>query len=99
MSMTKAPRPTEAEFEELKSKRDEAVSKMVESICKKQGWDPNTVTSHVSHSYGCYCACPDGPCQHLWDGPEYVSDDECMMSVTCSLCGAVAAYHDMRCAP
>ena len=93
------PRPTDAEFDELKRKRDESVRATVQRICEEQGWDPAKAHVHASHTGGCYCACPDGPCQHVWDGLEYLSEDECLSSVTCSRCGAVAAYHDMRCAP
>jgi hypothetical protein len=93
------PRPTDAEFEELKRQRDAALSDAIDEICAEQGWDRATTAVHASHSDKCYCACPDGPCQHIWDGPEYVSEDECMSSITCSRCGAIAAYHDMRCGP
>jgi hypothetical protein len=93
------PRPTDAEFEELKRKRDESVRRSVAKICEEEGWDPAQTSFHASHHDGCYCDCPDGPCQHVWDGPDYTSDDQCMVSVTCSRCGAVCAYHDMRCAP
>ena len=93
-------RPTDEEFAELARKRDEAVRATVKRFCEEQGWDdPAQTAFHASHSHGCYCACPDGPCQHVWDGPEYVSEDEGLVSVTCSRCEAVAAYHDMRCGP
>lgn len=92
-------RPTDAEFEELKRKRDEAMKAVVASVCEKNGWNPAEVTFHASHVHGCYCACPDGPCQHIWDGPEFVDADGSFSSVTCSLCGQVAMFHDMRCAP
>ena len=99
MSDTKQ-RPTEAEFDELKRRRDEAVEKMVEEVCQEKGWPRAEVHVHASHAGDeCYCACPDGPCQHTWDGPNYESEDGCMMSVTCSRCSAVAAYHDMRVGP
>lgn len=97
------PRPTEAEFAELKRKRDEAMQSVVEAILKEHGVDTTTATVHFSHSQGCYCACPDGPCQHEWDGPEWTDDDGegggFSSSATCSRCGAIAMYHDMRCAP
>jgi len=93
------PRPTDAEFEELKRKRDASIAASIAKICAEQGWDPAATRVHASHSGECFCACPDGPCQHIWDGPAHVSDDECLHSTTCSRCGAVAAYHDMRCAP
>lgn len=90
-------RPTDAEFEELKRKRDAAVAEVVDRVCAEQGWDRSKVGMHASHAGECYCACPDGPCQHIWDGPDH--EEECMSSVTCSRFGSVAAYHDMRVMP
>lgn len=89
-------RPTEAEFDELKRNRDEHLAAIVRAAAEKMGADPTKITYHVSNAGPCYCGCPDGPCQHIWDGPEYRED--CMSSVTCSRCGAPAIYHDMRCA-
>lgn len=80
---------TDAEFDELKRKRAEAVSGFAAEIARKYGVDCDAA--------GCYCACPEGPCQHVWDGPEY--REENMSSVTCSRCGEPAIYHDMRCGP
>lgn len=94
--MTKA-RPTDAEFDELKRKRDEVVEAVIVATCAEQGWDRGKVHTHVSHSNECYCACPEGPCQHIWDGPDF--EDDNTVSVTCSRCGAPAIFHDMRCAP
>lgn len=91
--------PTEEEFAELARKRDEAAAAIVKEVVTKNGWDTSKVQVHHSHSHGCYCACPDGPCQHVWDGPNWESEDRCAVSRTCSRCGAVAMYHDMRCGP
>jgi len=33
-------------------------------------------------------------CDHKWDGPDFESEN--MSSATCSVCGMVAIYHDMR---
>lgn len=96
------PRPTDEEFDALKRKRDDSVAELVAKVCEKQGWDKSKIHVHNSHSGECYCACPDGPCQHIWDGPEYADDAEgggFMSSTTCSRCGAVAAYHDMKVMP
>lgn len=90
-------RPTDAEFEELKRKRDAAISEVVRTVCQQHGWDPEKASYHASNTDGCYCACPDGPCQHVWDGPEY--RDDTMMSGTYSRCGAIHAFHDMRTMP
>lgn len=43
----------------------------------------------------CVCRCPDGPCEHKWDGPE--KEIEFGFTVTCSKCGMSAISHDMRC--
>lgn len=97
--MTDRTRPTDEEFEELKRKRDAEIERVIQAVCDEQGWDRTKVVASACHAGTCYCACPDGPCQHIWDGEAYVSDDECMSSVTCSRCGAIAAYHDMRVGP
>mgnify|MGYP001574547193 CR=1 FL=1 len=100
----KRPRPSDEEFEQLKKKRDQGIREWM----AKNGWDPDQTLVHISGSPECYCNCPDGPCQHIWDGPEYTEETAggefggCggfMSSTTCSRCGAVAAYHDMRCGP
>lgn len=101
------PRPTDAEFAELARKRDEAFEASVAAICAKHGWDRSATLVHASHSHGCYCACPDGPCQHTWDGPTKPigleeGEDESQaqgFSVTCSRCGMDAMSHDIRCGP
>ncbi len=101
------PRPTDEEFAELARKRDEAVQTVVDRICEEEGWDKSKALFHASHSHGCYCACPDGPCQHIWNGPQQPvgleeGEDEsqaCGWSVTCSRCGTDAMSHDIRCAP
>jgi hypothetical protein len=93
------PCPTDAEFEELKRKRDEAIRAIVEQTCKEQGWDPAKTEFHCSSMSGCYCACPDGPCQHVWDGPTIEFDDGLGFSSTCSRCGTSAFSHSLRCGP
>ena len=101
-------RPTDdEEFAELARRRDEAVEAVVKAVCEKHDWDRSNLFFHASHSHGCYCACPDGPCQHIWDGPHVPlgleeGEDKSQahgFSVTCSRCGADAFSHDMRFAP
>jgi hypothetical protein len=91
------PQLTESEFEELKRERDAKFQAWLAKMCAEEGWDPKDVHVHRSHGSGCYCACPDGPCQHKWDGAEFV--DGSLSSATCSRCGEIAFSHDMRCAP
>ena len=47
----------------------------------------------------CSCKCPDGPCEHVWDGPEEVFDDGRGSSATCSRCKMTAMAHDMWVCP
>lgn len=94
------PRLTDAEFDELKRKRDESVAQSVAHLCEEMGWNPKEAhVLHVSGAGKCYCACPDGPYQHIWDGPMQEFDDGNGVSATCSRCGALAFSHDMRFAP
>ena len=67
-------------------------------ICAEHSWDKSQVFFHRSGG-GCYCACPEGPCQHVWDGPEESDPDEGWSSATCSRCGMSALGHDLRCSP
>ena len=94
--MTK--RPTPEEFAELRRLRNEKIRAVIAKIAGKEGFDlSKTCTTHNDNA--CYCDCPDGPCEHEWDGPEYLSEDGCMSSVTCSHCGCLAISHHMRVMP
>lgn len=85
-------RPTDAEFEELKRQRDAELACALESISEKWGCDPAGIHVHDCGSAQCCCACPEGPRQHVWNGPEYTEDN--FFSVTCSRCGTLAIYRD-----
>jgi len=41
----------------------------------------------------CKCECPNGPCEHVWDGPSHTTENS--DSASCSRCGANAMAHDM----
>ena len=50
----------------------------------------------------CKCQCPDGPCEHIFDGPTIEGDDidgGGWSSVTCSRCGMSALSHSMWVGP
>lgn len=47
----------------------------------------------------CACACPDGPCDHLFNGEWMEWDDGRMASATCSRCGLTAMSHSMSVGP
>lgn len=93
------PRPTDAEFAELKRKRDESLNAAIDKLCAEQGWARDQTHVHVSGAGECYCDCPDGPCQHIWNGPNVEFDDGQGVSRTCSRCGEMAFSHSMRFAP
>lgn len=46
----------------------------------------------------CACACPDGPCDHRWDGA-WIDVDEQESTATCSRCGMSALSHGLWVAP
>ena len=96
---------TDADFAELSRQRDENLSRVIDAVCDQHGWDRTKVGVHVSggHSDTCYCACPDGPCQHDWTGPLHdILDSEdrpCGSEVSCARCGMGAMSHDFRFMP
>lgn len=50
----------------------------------------------------CQCRCPDGDCEHRWDGErERIEHDggSVSASATCSRCGMSAMSHDMWVSP
>ena len=91
---------TTPDFEELRAKRNAAVKERTETIWKELGGEGENKIWSTFNPNACYCACGiGGPCEHKWDGDEWMSDDGCASSVTCSRCGMTAMSHDMRCLP
>jgi hypothetical protein len=45
----------------------------------------------------CKCQCPEGPCEHRWDGP--IEEQGSVTTVTCSRCGMSAFSHSMWVGP
>lgn len=92
---------TTPDFEALRTKRNASVLEMHKKLAAEYGLPVEKLTSNFN-PYKCYCACsaePRGPCEHKWDGPDWVSEDGCACSSTCSRCGTTAMSHDMRNAP
>lgn len=91
-------RPTEPEFEELKRRREAAI----QAGARELGWDgKEPLHAHVNHGGGtpeCYCACPDGPCQHEFEGWRAFEDGRGGERV-CKRCGMGAMSHDLRVLP
>lgn len=42
----------------------------------------------------CRCQCPDGHCDHKWDGEGWEGEDGLSGSSTCSRCGMIRMEHD-----
>jgi hypothetical protein len=100
-------RPTEEEFAELKRIRDDAILKMVREVRKKM-WpdapdDDGILTFHCrDYQNDCYCACPEGPCQHEFSGwRDILNDDDqvCGGEQVCQRCGCGSMSHSMRYGP
>lgn len=83
------------DFDELRRKRDVAIAKAINDLCAEKGWDTNAVSFHASGLHGCYCACPDGPCEHEFSGWREF-EDGCGGEQICKKCGMGAMAHSMR---
>lgn len=85
------------DFEALRTERNKRMDEFAAKM-KAEGWQVPPCSLHDKNA--CYCACSQGgPCEHDWNGPEYVSKDGCLSSATCSRCGTTAFSHSMRFAP
>ncbi len=89
------------DFDALRRERDEAIRKVIAEAFKAMGADPDKGHAHVSFGGGsseCYCACPDGPCEHQFSGWREF-DDGLGGETFCQRCGMGAMAHDIRVAP
>ena len=85
------------DFDALRAERNKQMDEFVAKM-KAEGWEVSPCA--LRNKDACYCACGSGgPCEHDWNGPEYVSEDGCLSSATCSRCGMTAFSHSMRFAP
>lgn len=63
--------------------------------------EPVTVFACGPSMRTCKCECPDGPCEHQWDGPwvEFKNDHDSEGlsggSSSCSKCGMLSMDHDI----
>lgn len=89
---------SDADFSRLKAERDSNLASLVDGFCAEHGWDRSEVQFHASGTQGCYCACPDGPCQHQFHGWREFDDGRGGERV-CKNCGLGAMSHDMRFMP
>lgn len=89
---------SEPDFEKLRAERNRRAEAWLDSFAREHKLDRSKVRSSFNPE-ACYCNCPEGPCEHKWDGEPYQSDDGCGWSRTCSRCDCTAMSHDMRVAP
>lgn len=81
------------DFEALRAKRNEAMQGMIDAFAKEQGVEPGKVQSSFNPN-ACYCACPDGPCEHDWQGWREFEDGLGGEQV-CARCGMGAMHHSI----
>jgi len=87
------------DFDALRAKRNAGVMEVLRKLAEEDGVSVETLAVSFNQD-ACYCACASGgPCEHQWDGEDWEDDDSGSWSATCSRCGAIALFHDMRCAP
>ena len=83
-------------FEALRAERNAMHEAWLKEMAA-DGWRP---VGNCFDPNACYCACATGgPCEHAWNGPEYVSEGGCLSSATCARCGMTAFSHSMRFMP
>ena len=97
--MNPTPRLKKPDFTALRAKRDKALDEAFDKIAAE--FFPGTPKSELlrfDHPQACYCACPDGPCEHQWGGWQEFDDGRGGEQI-CKLCGFGAMAHSMRCGP
>ena len=82
------------EFEALRAKRNAAIEAVTQGACDKQRWDRSKVHTSFNPD-ACYCACPDGLCEHSWQGWREF-EDCCGGETVCARCGMGAMSHSIR---
>lgn len=99
--------PTPEEIAADEAETEKRMAEIAESL--NRGIIPDGVTVCGPGTFGkCKCNCPDGPCEHVWDGPIVRDEDpdaqeiegedyvpSSVMSATCSVCGKWQINHDM----
>ena len=83
------------DFEALRAKRNEAVMAEVRKFADMQGVDLSEVMTSFNPN-ACYCACPEGPCEHDWKGWRWFDFDTSGGEAICTRCGEGAMSHAMR---
>jgi hypothetical protein len=95
-------RPTDAEFETMRRKRDDGIAEIVHGLFAKEraGMEiaPDvlaTLFRERDFHARCYCGCPDGPCQHDFTNWRANADGSGGDHV-CVRCGLSLQRHALR---
>lgn len=89
---------TTIDFDALRAERNRLALENLRKLADELGCEFGDM-QHNFNPHACYCACPNGPCEHRWDGEGYESDEGRVWSATCSRCGMTAMSHDQRVMP
>lgn len=99
--------PSAEEIDSWEAESKRRMDEVVESL--NRGVIPKGVMVCGPGTFGkCKCNCPDGPCEHVWDGPVVRDEDpdaeeimgaeyvpSAATTATCSRCGKWAINHDI----
>ena len=85
------------DFEKLRAERNASAQKIISEFTWAHGYKPSEVQSSFNPN-DCYCACPDGPCEHDWKGCRDFLDGS-GGEASCLRCGMGAMSHSLRTAP
>jgi hypothetical protein len=88
---------TKPDFEALRAERNAAMEAAIQATCIEHGCDRSKVRT-TFNPHACYCACPDGPCEHDFQGFRAFEDGRGGEAV-CTRCGMGAMSHSIRCWP
>ena len=88
------------DFDALRQARDAALERIAKEMWITLGGDPSESPTFHCREYRspCYCACPEGPCEHEFSGWRDF-DDNSGGEQFCQRCGEGAMAHSMRFAP
>ncbi len=86
------------DFEALRRQRNAEAEDIIRKLWARLGGDPDQAPVSTFDPEACYCACPDGPCEHDFQGWREF-EDGCGGEQVCDRCGTGAMSHSMRVAP
>lgn len=88
------------DFDRLRAERDASIERVAREMWIQLGGDPDKAPVFHCREHGspCFCACPDGPCEHHFQGSREF-DDGLGFEQFCDRCGEGAMSHDMRFLP